>query len=261
MRLMQPVKRSWRIFSTGLCFVLFGIGALLFGGVGGAILAPLPLSRERKQRTVRAALSRACFVYVRIMRALGLCTFCFEGTEQLHRRGVLIVANHPTLLDVIFLISVLPDITCIVKAELFKNPLTRWIVNLAGYLPNDRSGEVLVRNAAEALRRGETLLIFPEGTRTRDVNQLQLKRGAANIALQAQCDVIPVLIRCDPLTLRKGQSWYDVPDRRSHYNFKVLPSLAPASVIDLAKPSAVQARQLTAELAAIFSRPAVFAAA
>ena len=70
-----------------------------------------------------------------------------DGVDALKQPGVLVVANHPTLLDAVLLMAVMPNATFIVKAAMAHNPITCWIVSLAGYIPNDEVGVELVEKA------------------------------------------------------------------------------------------------------------------
>ena len=143
-----------------------------------------------------------------------------KAPHRLREPGRLIVANHPTLLDVVLLVSQMPAVDCIVKRGLWRNPFLRWPVAWAGYLPNSE-GEALIEECSATLRRGHSLLVFPEGTRTVPGKPLHMQRGAAHIALAAGCDILPVTIACDPPTLFKGNPWYRVPSRRFHLHVVV----------------------------------------
>lgn len=228
------------------CMGLFAIGAMLLA----LLLAPLSCllpSEAQRRRLARRSIQQWVWLYVRFLRSLGLFSVHFENIELLHQQGVLVVANHPTLMDAILLMSVMPNATFIVKAAMARNPITRWIVALAGYIPNDEVGVELVGKAAAALRAGETLMIFPEGTRTEN-GQLKLKRGAANIALAAGCPLLPVVIDCQPLALSKDAPWYCIPHRPPHFILRVLPAMTLAGLVDVSQPPGLQARALTAVL-------------
>ena len=149
------------------------------------------------------------------MRVLGILTYRVDGAERLREPGRLIVANHPTLLDVVLLVSQMPEVDCIVKRGLWRNPFLRWPVSWAGYLPNIE-GEALIEECSATLRRGHSLLVFPEGSRTVPGKPMRMQRGAAHIALAADSEILPVTIACDPPTLFKGNPWYRVPARRFH---------------------------------------------
>ena len=122
--------------------------------------------------------------FMETMRVLGILTYRVEGAERLREPGRLIVANHPTLIDVVLLVSQMPEVDCIVKRGLWRNPFLRWPVSWAGYLPT-AAGEELIEECSATLRRGHSLLVFPEGTRTVPGKPLRMQRGAAHIALAA----------------------------------------------------------------------------
>jgi 1-acyl-sn-glycerol-3-phosphate acyltransferase len=79
----------------------------------------------------------------------------------------------------------------------------------------------MVEQTAAALAEGQSVIIFPEGTRTTPGQALQFHRGAANIAVKAALIVTPVFIRCDPTTLAKNMPWYRIPPRRVRFTFRV----------------------------------------
>lgn len=242
---MSQVYKYWRIIGTGFSFAVFGLGAFIIALVLLLVLYPFPLKRSSKQRCTRYIIWRATWLYIRMMWFLGLLSFEFKNIDQLRSDGQLVIANHPSLLDVVFLMSIMPNTNCIVKAAMWKNPFTFGVVSLAGYIPNNDNGEDLVNKAAEILRSGQTLIIFPEGTRTEDEHDLSFKRGAANIALKAQCKIRPVLIDCQPMTLRKHEKWYEVPNTPPHFKFTALDPLDINHCIDVSRPTSVQARHLT----------------
>lgn len=244
---MTYINKLWRLLATAFSFALFAIATLLLSLLLAPLISLLPWSDLRRRHLVRRGIQRGSWLYMRIMRALVLLSFQFEGVDQLNQPGVLVVANHPTLLDALLLMSVMPNASFIVKSAMAQNPVTRWIVALAGYIPNDEEGTKLVEHAAQALRSGETLMVFPEGTRTMG-DKLLLKRGAANIALAAHCPMLPVFISCTPMTLRKQEPWYRIPARAPHFAVRVLPLMHISDLVDDTQPRSVKARIVTAAL-------------
>lgn len=240
---MELLDRTWRVAATGFAFVLFGLGALCLGMFLGADLLLVRARPATRIRVVRRVIALLCGCYLRAIKRLGLVTYQCEGFAGLDSRGKLVVANHPTLLDAVFLMALVPNATFVAKAAMTRNFFTGGIARLAGYIANDQEGVALLAGAKEALARGETLVIFPEGTRTNDAAP-KFKRGAANIAVANACNIIPVSISCEPPTLRKKQKWYDVPPRKPHFIIRTLPEITLRNVIDAERPVGIQARQL-----------------
>ncbi len=214
--MVRRISWAWRLVGTGASFVLFGLGSLALAGLVFPILRRLPGgSREREFRCQRAV--HRCFrFFVRFMTVLGVIEVELRGADLLREPGQLIVANHPTLLDVVLLIALIPQADCVVKAEAWSNPFMRGAVTGAGYLRNDL-GDRLIDVCAEHLRAGRSLLLFPGGTRSPKGEIGSLRRGAAHIALRSGLPLRPIFIGCEPTFLMRGQKWHEIPERRPHY--------------------------------------------
>lgn len=240
-----------RILTTGSGFLLFGVGAVLLSIAGFLPILLLPTSRQRKRRYSRRLLSHALRFYLGYFRFSGLIADTrFSGLERLRDGGQLLVASHPSLIDVLFLIALVPRANCIVKDVMWRNPVTIAPVLALGYIRNDSPD--LVEQCAQSLRQGDSLIIFPEGTRSQPGRELRLLRGAANIALSAGVDMTPVVIQCRPGMLRKGQKWYQVPPRTPAYNIDIHPPIAVAPHLGEGQSRSIASRHLTAGLAQLF---------
>ncbi len=157
------VGRSW---NYGL--QLLSLGYLFGGGVCVTIVAPLVRWGLKNRPGAGAEWVAGLFRdYVRWLEWAGLFEVEYEGMEKLKDlRGAIVAANHPGLLDAVFLISRVPRAVCIMRAGLMGNWAFAGAARLADYVTNDRGAES-IRQCREKLAAGENLLIFPEGTRTR----------------------------------------------------------------------------------------------
>ena len=209
----------------------------------------LTLPRERRELRMQKLVHRSFQGFCSFMRWVGVVEVHVEGWEQLPcDGGVLLVANHPTLLDYVLLVALLPQADCVVKRAHWSNPFTAGVVRGAGYIPND-GGEATVEACAARLRAGRTLLPFPEGTRAPLGGLAPFERGAAHVALAAGVAAIPVAIRCEPRGLMRGQPWYDVPESRMRFTLAFGP---PIAADGLPGGRARAARALTARYRAYF---------
>jgi 1-acyl-sn-glycerol-3-phosphate acyltransferase len=100
---------------------------------------------------------------------------------------------------------------------------------VAEYILNDE-GETLLKRCIACLEMGESVIIFPEGTRTGRNQGYTFKRGAAYLMLMSNCTVRPVHISCEPSALIKIDPWYAVPERKVIYRFTILDELEMSSV-------------------------------
>ncbi len=98
------------------------------------------------------------------------------------------------------------------------------------------------------------ILIFPEGTRTIPGQALQLKRGAAQIAIRTNTPIIPIKIECNPSTLSKNNKWYHIPKRKPHFKLEVYKRIdSNVFLQDTGVPS-LAARHLTKHLSNILEK-------
>ena len=251
--MLERIERGWRVFGTGLSFTAFGIGGLLLR----VLVFPL-LSLFVRRRSMRVMLARDVIrltfrLFIGFMRMLRVLRYDVVGVERLERRGLLILANHPTLIDTVFLMAFIKHADCIVKSGLLRNPFTRGPVHAAGYISND-CGAGLIEDCVASLRNGGNLIVFPEGTRTPSDGTILLKRGAANVAVRGQCNVTPVLIHCSPPTLGKGERWWQVPSRKVHIRLEVRQDIDVLDFIAKTGNEALAARHLTDYLQTYFTR-------
>jgi 1-acyl-sn-glycerol-3-phosphate acyltransferase len=222
--LARSVEHALRRLGTGLLFAVFGIGSLIVA----CIVLPILAIREggaARELAAQRLLHRSTALFVWLGTALHLFELRVRGAERLQRNAGLVLATHPTLLDVVFLLSRMPQADCIVKAEAWRNPFLRYVVEAAGYIPNT-GGTSVVEACAARLRAGRAVIVFPEGTRSPATGIGPFKRGAARIALRSGGYVTPVSIRCEPSALRKDQRWWDVPNAKLVFTLDVGAPLA-----------------------------------
>lgn len=216
----------WRLIATAMSFMLFGLGGLCLRLVVFPLLGLLPGDATVHRTRARRTISRLFWLFVQFMYRSGVLTYAVEGAERLGRPGQLVIANHPSLIDVVVLIGLIRDANCVVKQSLWDNPFTRAPVRAAQFISNNGSADML-DEAAAALEQGQTLIIFPEGTRTTPGHAPQFHRGAASIALRGARCVTPVVISVTPTTLTKAEPWYHIPARRVHISLRVGDDIDP----------------------------------
>lgn len=243
------LNRAWRIVGTGLAFAGFGLGGLVLGLVVFPLFVLVVRHRARRSFIARLVIHHVFRFFVALICGLGLCSLEVRGRDRLRRRGLLILASHPSLIDVVFLMALVRDADCIIKAALLRNPFTRGPVRAAGFVCND-SGPGLVDDCVASVRSGNNLIVFPEGTRTPAGAALgRLQRGAANLAVRGALDITPVRITCTQQMLGKNDKWWRVPRRAGHFLIDVGDDIAVDCHLAEAGAQALAARRLNDELA------------
>lgn len=240
------LSMEWRRVATGLCFLTFICGGFL---LTITVLPIILLFSSRPEQTELRILRviRSCFKYfIQYMKILKpIATFNIEGLEHTQSLGrCLVIANHPTLIDAVAVMSCLPPCHCIVKKSLLDHFYLGRMMRAAGYIANDHAAQ-LIRDSQKSLQSGRPLLIFPEGTRSPAHGLHPFSRGAAQIALRTGAPVVPIVITCEPPTLLKDEPWYAVPQRPLIFTLRFLPPLTiPKAVTDKGEMS-LQVRALT----------------
>jgi 1-acyl-sn-glycerol-3-phosphate acyltransferase len=253
--MLNRLNRSWRFIATAICYATFGLVGTTVPWLALPFFYLWPGTLGQKQRRAKRLVHYCFKFYIYLMRFLGVLTWQVENLERLQRPGILVIANHPTLIDVIFLVAFMPHADCVVKGALRQNPAMRGCFFITGFIAND-SGENLINGAEETLKYGCALIIFPEGTRTQSRThntpvEYSFQRGAANIAVRTQVDITPVTIHCDPPTLSKQHKWYYIPPKKVVMSLCVYPDIAVARYCD--KSATVASRQLTRDLEGFYN--------
>jgi 1-acyl-sn-glycerol-3-phosphate acyltransferase len=177
---------------TGLCrFFVALLNSMLFASMELVIIA-----LRRGDRVFHAlargwahSTLRICGVDVRV-----------EGLEKLQPGTTYIyVSNHASMFDIPVILASIPDqIRILYKKELNWIPVFGWGLKLGSYIAVDRSsGSEAMRSLDEAAARiagGASVLLYAEGTRTRDGKLQPFKRGAFNLAVKAGAPVVPLTV-------------------------------------------------------------------
>ena len=217
--------RLFKSILTILCFFIFGFGGLVIG----CLIFPIIMLfyPQDKQKTLFLKVVRASWrFFVWLMSFFHLIQVSVKNKERFSNlKSTVIVSNHPTLIDIVILISLIPNTTCIVKGALAHNFCIKNIIK-KGFIVNDDDTEEFLKKAQDFLNQGFNIVIFPEGTRT-SPNKNTIHKGFAHIAIRASTFILPVLITCNPRILGKGQKWYDIGAKRAQYCIMPLENIKP----------------------------------
>ncbi len=251
----HAARAVWRLehfLATLLGLLIFAIGSLLMLLVGFLPGLLQSGSQSGKQLANRQRLARLFGYLLAYFRCSGLMQSpSIQGLQHLHGGAQLIVATHPSLIDSVFLLALIPNANCVTKSALWRNPLTALLLRALGYIRNDAND--LVAACTASLQSGNPLIIFPEGTRSVPGQPLRLLRGSAHIAINANVGITPVIIHCEPRVFGKGQSWFAPPQTAPLFSLEIFPEIAVVPYLASGQPRSKTARWLTRDLEAFFN--------
>lgn len=209
------MKIFFRIFLAAYEYVVFYIALLWFGLIclGWSLPATVLyflLPGRHGRRLGRVMIMAGFRVYVASLA--GRCfRFDLSALDALRgEKSLIIAANHPSLWDAILLVSRLPDVACIMKADILNNIFLGGGARLAGYICNESSRRMIVE-AIQDVQHGSHLLLFPEGTRTVRRPLGPLTGSVGVIAHRGKVPVQTVFIETDSPFLGKGWPVYKKP--------------------------------------------------
>ena len=227
---LQPVKnKPFYIYGCAaklLCCFIFGAGALVIGIILFPLFKIFLHPKDKFKRYARKFVSAMFSFFINLMKLTGGLKLKVDNREKFrHLKSTIVVANHPSLLDVVFLISLMPNADCIVRGGLSRSVFAMIIKQL--YLVNTMGIEEMYELSQQTLEEGNNLIIFPEGTRTPRHGTNKFKRGAAHIAYETNSDIQPVYIGGgDKYGLGKNEPFFSFCRTGPYiYELKILPKI------------------------------------
>jgi 1-acyl-sn-glycerol-3-phosphate acyltransferase len=190
------------------------------------LLVTFPFDRNR---AVAGRLLRLCGAFV--SRSFLFWRIRIEGRWPEAKGAYVVVANHQSFLD-IFVLSNLPhEMKWLAKRSLFQIPWIGWAFRLVGDIPVERgdaaSAVVVMQKARDYLAHGMSVMIFPEGTRSKDGNLLPFKAGAFKLALDAGVPILPIAITGTAQGMPKGSPWV----RPTRIVVRILPAVPTTGLV------------------------------
>lgn len=214
------MKKILRSFIVLFLFLFFGFGALILNFIIFPLIN-LFNSKEKRINICSKIIHKSWGYFVKLILLCKIIKINFDGFKKNENlKGKIIVANHPTYIDILILIAKLDNTLCVAKKELKKNFFMANIVKSC-YIVNDEDNEEFILNAKSILNSGYNLIIFPSGTRTENGKEIKLHKGASNLALKCGRDVVPIVINCSRKFLAKEQKIYDAGDKPIEFNIKI----------------------------------------
>jgi 1-acyl-sn-glycerol-3-phosphate acyltransferase len=218
--------------ALGIYFALAPIGYAVFA-VWSGLPSPRPEARRRRFQRI---LHRAFRGMHALVKRLDLVDFAPESVRgRAPDVPCLLVANHPTLVDISALLATLDPVVFPVKPGLYRRFWARPLLATAGAFEGPGADPIgvaaFVETAVARLQRGDRVLVFPEGTRSSGTMPDAFGRAAIEIAVRAEVPVVPISIRCEPRWLTKESRLLSPPSAVPQLHVHILEAI-PAPTRD-----------------------------
>ncbi|MEO7386556.1 MAG: lysophospholipid acyltransferase family protein [Gammaproteobacteria bacterium] len=202
--MIRVLRALWDYAVTYVSMALFAATCLVLSAAALPLYALLP--RRNGVRIGRLGISLACRLYGSWLTLVGAYRLDLDALDTLRDEpGIILAPNHPSIIDAILILSRHPNVTCVMKSDLMNNVFLGGSARLAGYICN-RPPRRMVRDSVAELRRGSTLLLFPEGTRTVQPPVNCFTSGVGLIAKRAGVPVQALILEANSPCLSKGWS-------------------------------------------------------
>lgn len=195
----MPTPPKWLATLTGNLFLALGSLLMGFAAMLASVLPPRGDWTFAVARLWGASLLRASGVRVEARFATPLAA----------KTSYVLLANHQSLFDIPVLLTTVPgQVRMMAKRSLFRIPFFGWGLAAGGFIPVDRGDRTTARQsfaaAAERLQGGASVLLFPEGTRSKVDYLLPFERGGFLLALKLGLPIVPVGIQGTRAVQPKG---------------------------------------------------------
>ncbi len=216
--MVRGVVQLFRAFLVASAFFWFWLGGVVLAWTLCPVLIVIYRDEARRWRVCQRIVKRAYQAFHGYMELLMLVELRIVGGCAARPLGpMVIVANHPTLVDVTAILSRYDDVCCIVKETLINNVFVGRLLRTCGHVAAADSEGISGVGALDAvllrLQAGMAVLFFPEGTRSPPLGLRPFRRGAFEVAARAGVPVWPMLVTCDPPALSKGLPIWKHPVR------------------------------------------------
>lgn len=198
------------VLTTVFYLVLLWLGAmLLLGNLACILLIPAP--RSLREPFLQGMISRTFRLFLAGCSAGGIMRLDLSALDKVNQqKGLVLVANHPSMIDVFLVISRVRHGVCLMKDSLTANVFLALGARLAGYISNKHTDQ-MIRRAASTVANGGVLLVFPESTRTEQQPVSTFQPGAALIAKRAKAPLQIIFIETNSHYLAKGWPIWRAP--------------------------------------------------
>ncbi len=238
----RPVSVRVLLHST-VSFIYFGLGGLFLSVCATFLLPIIPVGKKVKMgwfHSIIVAFKRSVLYSHPLVKKK-----VFNPHGETFGRPAIIVANHSSFLDILAAGMLHPKVIFLVNDWVYNSPIFGKVVRLAGGYPVSQGIENGLEHLQEKVRQGYSLIVFPEGTRSRNIGLRRFRKGAFYLAHQFKLDIVPVLLHGNSEVLPKGSFVI----QKGSISINILPRIAYGS-----PEFGTDARDTTKRISAAFKK-------
>ncbi len=240
------MNRFSKGFLVSFSFAFFGAGSLLYNFFLFPYINATIKDRQKRLDKLSDIVFKSWRWFVRYLIKIKVIDIDIKNHEKLSEiKNSIIVPTHTSYIDVLVLISLIPKTTCFVAPKLGKNIFFTNIVKSA-FLVSGKSVEEFTEDSDNMLKNGLNLIIFPSGTRHEKNEIPKLHKGAAQVALKSQKNIVPIKIYPEPDFLVINKPIYDCGNKTSVFEIEVIDTINIADYLNKDEISAK--KEITREI-------------
>lgn len=219
-----------RIILFSFALIFFSIGSILLGCVVFPVVKIFSGNEKLCKKRCTDIINRLWYILVKYLNFTKIIEIEYDK-EISQIRNKIIVASHPSFIDILVLIALIPNSLCLVKNSILKNFIMRNIVKSL-YITNDNSVEDFLLESEKALNDGFNIIIFPTGKRVTEGEDVQIHKGAAKLSIHSKFPIIPIKITTSEPFLTKNQSIFQLGKNTVKFSLKIQKEIEPMSFSD-----------------------------
>jgi 1-acyl-sn-glycerol-3-phosphate acyltransferase len=231
-----------------ICFLIFGIGTIVMGNIVFPLIKLL-LPKKYKLNTYSSVIRQSWKFFVKFLIFIKIIDVKVKDIEKIKNiKNSIIVSTHPSFIDGVVLISLIPQTTCLVAERLSTNFITKNIVNTM-FIISGKSLDSIVHDSVKMLDNNFNVLIFPSGRRHKANEYPKIRKGAALLAIKSKKDIVPIRLTTNTNFLQINEPVHKPVEKQVEYLVETLPKINVLDYINKYNDDElVQKREISKEI-------------
>ena len=230
-----------------ISFSIFGFGSIIVGFLIFPLIKLILQNNLKRLDLYSKIIHYSWNTFVKFLLLIRVLKLNIKNPSELKSiKNKLIVSTHPSYIDVLILLALIPKTTCFVAPRLTQNKFFKKIVE-SMFLISGKSPEELKEDTQKMFNNGFNILIFPSGIRHKKEEQPKIRKGASLIALNAEKDIVPIIMYTNFDFLQIGQPFYDAGEKPVTYTIQALDKIDIKPFLEY-KDEVSQKKDLTKEI-------------